>query len=350
VGEYGVLDRALHRLALQAKPIAELTFGIDQALARADATSVVGGRHIFVSGLARAGTTILMRRLFASGELCSLTYRHMPFVLAPNFWSRFTTARTKAPPAERAHGDRILVDIDSPESLDEVFWRIFDGESYIASHFLGRHDPDEEVVNKYVAYIAAILKADRVGRTRYLSKNNNNILRLRPLRQTFPMAVILIPFREPLSHANSLLRQHRNFIARQRADTFVRDYMSWLGHHEFGLDHRPFQFDSEGQKRLSALDPDGIDYWLELWCQVYDWIERTAPEESALVCYEDVCRNPAVWQKLAALCAVPPADTAIEDFAIAPPTVEAGADRARTQRASALYARLARRARERFSG
>lgn len=345
MSEYGVLDRALHRMALQAKPIAELSFQIDQALSRANATTSVEGRHVFVSGLARAGTTILMRRLYASGQLCSLTYRHMPFVLAPNFWSRFTMARKAGNAAERAHGDRILVDIDSPESLDEVFWRTFDGDSYIANDFLARHDPDENVVNKYAAYVGAILKSDRAGRTRYLSKNNNNVLRLRMLRRVFPIAVILIPFREPLSHAGSLLRQHRKFIAHQREDAFVRKYMTWLAHHEFGLDHRPFQFDRDGRERLVNLDPDGIDYWLELWCQVYTWVERTAPEDAILVCYEDLCDDPAVWQRLAAHCAVPQGGAALEALAIAPAGVKADADRALTDRALALYERLAQRSR-----
>jgi hypothetical protein len=345
VSEYSALDRALHRLALQVKPIAELSFQIDQALSRADATNIVRGRHVFVSGLARAGTTVLMRRLYASGELCSLTYRHMPFVLAPNFWSRFTMSRKGGNAAERAHGDRIMVDIDSPESLDEVFWRIFDGDSYIANDFLAQHDPDEGIVNRYAAYVGAILKSDRAGRARYLSKNNNNVLRLRTLRRIFPMAVILIPFREPVSHASSLLRQHRNFIAYQREDAFVREYMTWLAHHEFGLDHRPFQFDSDGRERLVHLDPDGIDYWLELWCQVYSWVERTAPEDAILVCYEDLCHDHAVWQRLAARCGVPQGGAPLETFAIASSSAEVDADDALTGRASALYERFLQRSR-----
>jgi len=258
-----------------------------------------------------------MRRIHATGAFCSLTYRNMPFVLAPNLWSRFATAPTRtATPAERAHGDGILVDIDSPESLDEVFWRVLGGGDYIARTNLRPYEPDQETTAKYVAYVAAILKADPGRRTRYLSKNNNNILRLGAIRRAFPEAVILIPFRDPQSHAASLLRQHENFIAQQQADPFVRSYMTWLGHHEFGLDHRPFRFDDLGAERLSAHRPDQLGYWLEIWCQTYAWLAHYAPKDAVFVCYEDLCEDADVWRRLEKICDMETGDREHERFVI----------------------------------
>lgn len=341
MAEYGFLDRVLHRVALQVTPIAELSFDLDQKLSGSDSEEAKGGRHVFVSGLARAGTTILMRRIYASGDFCSLTYRNMPFVLAPNVWSRFVAAsKGKDTPAERAHGDRILVGIDSPESLDEVFWRIFDAEGYIAKTYLTLHDPDEEITGKYAAYVSAILKADCERRTRYLSKNNNNILRLRAIRRTFPQAVILIPFREPLSHAGSLLRQHNNFVAQQQADPFVRSYMKWLAHHEFGLDHRPFRFDDAGWDRLAMHKPNELDYWLEIWCQVYAWLGKTAPEGALFVCYEDLCNDSTVWHRLAEICGVEQGDEGGEPFVISKANGDVSAQPNLVEEASAIYERL----------
>ncbi|WP_157764607.1 sulfotransferase [Rhodobacter sp. CZR27] len=342
MGDYRLLDRLLHRAALQVGPIAELSFDLDQRSARIAPDGVAQGRHVFVSGLARAGTTILMRRIHASGQFRSLTYRDMPFVLAPNLWGRLAGGSSAPGEAkERAHGDRIRVDADSPESLDEVFWRIFDG-SYIASDHLSPHDPDDATLDRYVRYVAAILASGR--RQRYLSKNNNAILRLPALRRAFPKAVILVPFRDPLTHAASLQRQHGNFLARQDSDRFVRAYMRWLGHHEFGRDHRPFRFDAEGATRLAPHRPDGIGYWLEIWRQTYGWLERTAPADAVFVCYESLCRDPAVWAGLAALCAIDPGPTTEEPFSpsklepddTAPPDLLA--------EARALYDRLADRA------
>lgn len=49
----------------------------------------------------------------------------------------------------------------------------------------------------------------RHGGARYLSKNNNNILRLEALATSFPDALLIHPFRDPLQQALSLLSQHR---------------------------------------------------------------------------------------------------------------------------------------------
>jgi len=100
------------------------------------------------------------------------------------------------------------------------------------------------------------------------------------------------------SHAGSLLRQHPNFVAQQKSDHFVRSYMTWLAHHEFGLDHRPFRFDNKGAERLAAYQPDQLDYWLAIWCQSYAWLENSAPNGAVFVCYEDLCRDPDVWSRL----------------------------------------------------
>ncbi len=342
---YGFLDRLLHRLALQATPIAELSFDIDQKLVRTDPREIVGERHVFVSGLARAGTTVLMRRFHATGLYGSLTYRDMPFVLAPNFWRRLSAAsRRDMAKAERAHGDRILVDFDSPESLDEVFWRVFAGAEYITKTHLRPHAPDDSLVWQYVRYVNAVLASREPPATHYLSKNNNNVLRLAAIRQAFPAALILIPFREPLAHAGSLLRQHRNFSAIQAEDGFARPYMTWLAHHEFGLDHLPFHFGG-GAFVPSARDPGTLDYWLERWRDAYGWLERSVPADAVFVCYEDLCADAGVWARLAALAGLP-AGEAGEPFVASEAATDVRPDVALAGEAAGIYARLREKAQQ----
>ena len=343
---YSFLDRFLHRLALQAVPIAELSFDIDQQVVRDDPKEIVGERHVFVSGLARAGTTVLMRHFHATGAYRSLTYRDMPFVLAPNLWRRLTRhSKREVATAERAHGDRILVDVDSPESLDEVFWRIFAGEDYIEKTHLQPHSPNPETTWKYVCYVNAILTAQETRLPRYLSKNNNNILRLNSIRQAFPRALILIPFRDPLAQADSLLRQHRILMEMQAEDRFVMSYMTWLVHHEFGHDHRPFRFSEEDPTLQLSHGADTIEYWLGIWCAAYEWLERSVPEGAIFVCYEDLCNDTEVWARLAEIAGI----TAVRDddntFRLSNVKVEAANDLDLAEQASAIYARLADRAR-----
>lgn len=294
---YSALHKVLHRLALGSRTIGEVSFQIDQMLARSDGEAVRGGSHVFVCGYARAGTTALMRRLHDTGAFRSLTYADMPFVLAPRLWHKIRGgARAAARPEERAHGDGIMVDTSSPEGLEEVFWRVFAEEQYLKPDHLIAHDVDGEVIAAFRSYVAALLGD---GPSRYLSKNNNSILRLPVLLRAFPNATILVPVRAPISHARSLHTQHQRFIARHAEDRFSRDYMTWLGHHEFGADHRPFLLDPAG----SVPNPgaaDDVSYWLDRWIEVYGWLTANAPERCRFICYEDLCTDPLVWERLAA--------------------------------------------------
>ena len=78
--------------------------------------------HVFISGLARSGTTIVMRRFYETNYFRSLTYRDMPFVLMPKIWRKVIGPfQQQGISRERAHGDGIKVTVDSPEAFEEVF-------------------------------------------------------------------------------------------------------------------------------------------------------------------------------------------------------------------------------------
>lgn len=304
---YSALDKLLHRLSLQVVPIAELSFDIDQRLVAARGSEIANGRHVFVAGMARSGTTMLMRRFHATGQYRSLTYRDMPFVLAPNLWRRLRGHSQSQPGAvERAHGDEISIDVDSPECFDEVFWRIFSGDQYIRKTHLRPHSPDTDVKQKFVQYVAAILAAQENGKHKYLSKNNNNVLRLRSIREMFPNALIVVPFRRPLAQAGSLHRQHHRFLQLQNENGFIERYMRWLAHHEFGRDHRPFCFGNEEMIKQASYDKNKVDYWLGLWHETYLWLDRSAPEDVIFVCYEELCDDRHVWAALCGMAGISP--------------------------------------------
>ncbi|MEM8987201.1 MAG: sulfotransferase [Pseudomonadota bacterium] len=294
---YSFWSRVIHRVALASPAVAEVSFDIERAVKKPDAAAAAAGRHVFVTGLARAGTTILMRQIYAAGGFRSLTYRDMPFVLAPNLWAGLSGgARKDMQAEERAHGDRLTVDFDSPEALEEVFWRVASGERYIHADRLTPMQTDCDIENAFREYVALVLMEGPGAR--YLSKNNNNLLRLGGIASSFPNAHILIPFREPLQHAHSLLRQHRNFTAQQNEDPFVKSYMTWLVHHEFGADHRPFVFDGASADAVATAreGADGLEYWLRQWVNVYGFLLRTAPENCVFLSYEALCENTeAVW-------------------------------------------------------
>jgi hypothetical protein len=296
MADYSFLEKLLHRLALGSDLVPEMTFDIEKGRYLKQCENVSEGRHVFVAGLARAGTTVLMRSLYQTGEFASLTYRDMPFVLAPNTWSGVSGSSKQIEARERAHGDNILVDFDSPEALEEVFWRVFCGNQYLKRDQLVPHKANAVVKEDFQSYISLILL--KYGGQRYLSKNNNNILRLPSILEAFPDAVVLVPYREPLQHASSLLKQHQLFRERHAEDPFSKKYMQWLVHHEFGSDHRPFVFDGNP---VSEWNADTVEYWLELWIQVYRYLDSMAQNESRIrfVCYESLCQQTGdAWDEL----------------------------------------------------
>ena len=333
--DYGFVDRLLHRIALGSAATAETFHELERGRYLKDAPEDRGG-HVFVTGLARAGTTILLRELHASGQFGSLLYADMPFVLAPNLWASVSRgARKSFAPVERAHGDGIAVNLDSPEAFDEVFWRIFHGKSYIRPNGLLPHRTGTEAIARYRDYIRLVLR--RSGKRRYLAKGNNNILRLAALAEAMPDCTFLLVIREPLAHAGSLLRQHRR--SADSSDKFRRDYIRWLVHHEFGADHRPFRFADSPEG-----SPDRLDYWLATWLACYRALEPVADAfpNIFVVPYERLCAEPQTW---AAICErIGIEATELREIAAVASAAPDAEDPALAAAAEALHARYLERA------
>ncbi len=296
---YSFWQKSFHRLVLGNRMLSEFLLDLELSLGTGDVEQISNEKHIFIAGLARSGTTLFLRNLYGSGQFASLTYRDMPMVLAPSLWRKISNfSKKNIEPVERAHGDGLLIDYDSPEAFEEVFWMTCDG-SYLLDEGLVPHNPSMEVLEKFAKYVGRILLSKQPKRCRYLSKNNNNILRLKALGQIFPYCILFIPFRDPLQHSFSLMKQHYRFIQNHKKDRFISDYMRFLGHYEFGPAHRPFKVTD------TQLDgnPFQLNYWLSLWHEVYSWITKDLPEFCYPLSYERFCKdNQLMWDRLRKKC------------------------------------------------
>lgn len=260
-------ERLFQRLTLGMPSTRAISFDIERAAHMDVLAAPTPCAPVFVTGLARAGTTILMRALYDSGAFASLTYRDLPLPLAPNLWARATRRTVRSVEAyERGHGDGIVHDLDSPEAIEEVFWLQMQGDAYRLDDRLSPMSADAETVERFRDYVRLV--QHRYGADRYLSKNNTNILRLDTLIAAFPDAILLHPFRDPVEQAASLMHQHRSACAAAALDPYRRRFMTWLGHHEFGADHRPFAFHGARPEG----DPATLDYWLARWSDTYAYL------------------------------------------------------------------------------
>jgi len=192
---------------------------------------------------------------------------------------------------------------DSPEAFEEVLWRAFWPEKYAASKIglWSANDAKAEAqafFQEHMRKIVALRRPDRLADGRYVAKNNANIARLDLLPLMFPGAGILVPFRDPIAHAASLLRQHRNFLELHRNEPFVRRYMADIGHYEFGALHRPIAF-AGLEDAIRGRDPLGLDYWLAYWVAAFEHI-LARRDAVVLVEYEAACADGRA--ALAAIC------------------------------------------------
>jgi hypothetical protein len=219
---------------------------------------------VVVTGLARAGTTSMMNKLAELPIFSSLTYAQMPFLLSPQLWKRVYNPK-RGESKERSHGDGIVVNFRSAEALEEYFFKVKSSDSYIGEQTLEEYAISEEDYKTYLSYQACIRnRNDRV----YLAKNNNFLLRYFSVRQYNPDFLMIVLFRHPLYHAASLLEKHRSYLQMQESDPFVLEYMNWLGHHEFGENHKPFAFNNQ---ELPQGDTLRLDYWLDVWVNHYQY-------------------------------------------------------------------------------
>ncbi|MFO7905247.1 MAG: hypothetical protein R6U98_21465 [Pirellulaceae bacterium] len=74
--------------------------------------------------MARSGTTILLEILASHSKVVTHQYRDFPGLFTPYWWGH-ANRLTSSSPAERAHGDRLLVSAQSPEAMEEMLWMAF---------------------------------------------------------------------------------------------------------------------------------------------------------------------------------------------------------------------------------
>ena len=302
---YSALDRLLHRVAFSTPSIQLTAADLEQKAFASVYCAAEASRPIFITSLPRAGTTLLLEVLSRFPSLAAHSYRDMPFILAPVFWSKVSGAfRRRADLRERAHGDGMQVGYDSPEAFEEVLWHAFWPEKYAERNILlwRAEDSDDEAQAFFVEHmkkIIALRRPDRMRGGRYISKNNCNIARLDLITRMFPNSHTLVLFRHPIDHAASLLRQHQNFGSLHKEEPFAFRYMADIGHFEFGHLHRPIAF--PGLDELTAhRDPLTIDYWLGYWIAAFEQV-LARRDAVMLVSYEDTCAN--AEKALANICA-----------------------------------------------
>lgn len=274
-------------------------------------------RPIYVTGLARSGTTILLETLARHPDVATHRYRDFPLLFTPYLWNRWLdlVPRPAEQPAERSHGDGIAVTSESPEAFEEPLWMAF---------FAGQHDASASAVldqrthnpafeRFYRDHIRKLLVV-RGGR-RYVAKGNYNVTRIAYLAKVFPGARFVIPVRDPVWHVASLMKQHRLFLAGQRDNPRAVRHLRRAGHFEFGQDRLPINTgDNPATAEIVELWQMGEEVrgWARYWATLHRHIAELIDGDAILrasvriVRYEDLCAQPrAALAEVLAHCDLP---------------------------------------------
>lgn len=293
---YSAVDRALHRIAFATYDMQADLADIEDRVFAAHMTPVMNQRPVFITSLPRAGTTLLLECCAGLDEFASHTYRDMPFVMIPYLWSTFSGGfRRSGQLKERAHGDGMQIDFDSPEALEEVIWLKFWEKQYQADRILPWPSrPRAEFTTflaRHMRKIAYVRRGSRADGVRYISKNNLNIARVPLVHQMFPDATFVVPVRSPLDHCSSLLQQHRQFSELHARDPFASRYMRAIGHFDFGAHLRPVDFDRWYDGRTQK-DPLTLAFWLEYWVAAYQHLLASDRALVHFLDYDRLCADP----------------------------------------------------------
>lgn len=293
---YGVANRLLHRFAFRAGFVQESLADIENVVFRRTIRSIPVEDPVFITALPRSGTTILLEILVETGVFASHTYEDMPFVLCPMIWSRFSRwFSVDVPPRERDHGDGLQIWNRSPEAFEEMVWKRFWPRHYGADRIrpwapTERDGIFESFLETHMRKVIAVRQRGARARVWYISKNNLNIARLAALPAPLRRGTILVPFRDPVQHAASMLHQHQRFLQLHEEDPFAREYMEAIGHHEFGVALRPVDF---GGWLDEAPDPETLEFWLRYWLATYRFVLDHLGPPVHLVSYAHLTGQPA---------------------------------------------------------
>lgn len=304
IKRYNWFDKILHKVALGSLAVRLMSFDVDRMIYKLCTTfspaSTQYKSSIFICGVPRSGTTILLNALDKDESIASLSYKDMPFVIAPIFWKFLRYFSRKATNSiERLHGDGIEINSDSPESFEEVFWKTFCDPSCIHSKRCFSSTNSCTALQYFLMYRRHVIASKNIGsnvkKNIYLSKNNNNTLRLKSIIRDQSIRVLLV-YRNPFDTAMSLAIQHRRFTEELQFDEFDIQYLNWLGHNEFGINHTPSPLVSDNID--PALKPGSYGYWINYWHLMYEFLLDIKSDQIILVHHESMCRNPHEFMRI----------------------------------------------------
>ncbi len=288
---------------LDRKPsMRNLVDKIETTLLRRPMSQVKLNSPIYVSGMARSGTTITTTMLAQHPDTVTHTYAHVIFPYAPYIWKKLAdVVPVQTEETERVHQDNLKVNKHSPEAVEEGFWKKSFPQLHdeTQSNILTEHHNNSQFIRFYRNIMKkTILLNNKQGR--YLTKNNYIITRFNYLLKYFPDVKFVLLVRNPISTIMSSIKQCRIIGDVESQNAKLLRLTQIMGHHEFG----PYRIGINlgNQKIMNKVRRywnagDEISGWAMYWGHIYEYIYRSLEackklkSNSIVVKYEDLCND-----------------------------------------------------------
>lgn len=260
-------------------------------------------RPIYITALARAGTTIFLEMLSKHLDVGNHRYLHMVNPFIPHWIQKIANATPIfKKPVKRLHKDRIVVTRKSPEAVEEIFWQFYfeDIHNEETSNILNSNTENPEFEEFYKEHIKKLLINQNA--TRYFVKNNYNISRMEYLQKIFPDAKFLLVIRNPINHIASYMKQHRIFNEMERENKKLLLWTKIIGHREFGSARLCINLNNTKKiERIRELWKDEktqVKGYATYWKSIYEYVtvllqrNKKLAYATLIIRYEDLCDNP----------------------------------------------------------
>ncbi len=277
---------------------------------------------VFITGVPRSGSTILLEIMASIDGTATHRYSDFPFLQTIVFWNMIfkMLPGISSEKQERAHQDGLMVNKHSPESMDEMLWMAFFDNIHqvLESDALDSKTSNLAFEEFYKAHVKKLLYV-RKGE-RYICKNNYAVSRIEYLLQLFPDAKFIVPFRNPVDHIYSLVKQHKLISIAQHDDPKALNYMNWCGHFEFGLNFKPIHFTNAeiiSDIQTAWHSEDWIRAYVMQWRETYTYLlnlkNSDIGESLHFVSYDHLCDNSAeVLKNISNICGLEVDDSFVQ--------------------------------------
>lgn len=259
---------------------------------------------VYITGVARSGTTVVLEMLSQHQDLATHRYLHMVVPYAPNWFQKLAD---KVPimtkPSERLHKDGLMVNKDSPEAVEEILWQEYfeNALDESLSNVLDSRTSNPRFETFYRENIKKLLLNHNASR--YLAKNNYNVARMEYLLKLFPDARFILMIRNPFDHIASLAKQDAIFKQMEAEDPRLLGWTKLIGHREFGSGKICINLDDSDLiqeiKELWNNKDTYVKGWAIYWASIYEFVYKKLQENHRLAQtvhvfrYEDLCDHPS---------------------------------------------------------